>query len=306
MMRKKIIFLSLSLVFMMTSFSYADERSESGCKACKEVCIESLSSLMAQARNEDPEAYNKLAEYYRYGKGGAEKSVMNAMIFYDKAGLDLATLFKEAYSADPHDEFGLINHIMEGMARRQLTSADIIAELNRQPKPMSEALNLLERVMKNEESYLQQPDSIISLLNEKSTPDEFLVAIGLTTLFDEEPKDLVDYINIPEYRNMIVAMAEKIPYINNTIGGFYFFKYNEAPASNAEYFDKAVENWYQADRYGLLDDAAIDALISYCKSKNVDNIGSFNAEDISRLTDRYNKYLEEEAENCPVMEIEEE
>lgn len=81
--------------------------------------LDSIPYLVEHARWTEPWAYKSLAECYRYGRGGIEKSMFNAIMSYENAGMSATKVAEEAFESDPSDELGLINHLMEGLSKKK-------------------------------------------------------------------------------------------------------------------------------------------------------------------------------------------
>lgn len=88
--------------------------------------LDSIPYLVEHARWKEPWAYEALAECYRYGKGGVEKSMFNAIMCYEEAGMSASEIAEAAYESDPTDEFGLIDHLMEGLDKKCISEEDAI------------------------------------------------------------------------------------------------------------------------------------------------------------------------------------
>lgn len=82
--------------------------------------LDSIPYLMEHVRNREPWAYENLARCYRFGIG-LEKSIVNAMIYYDKAEVNERELAENAYASDPTDELGFMNYLMEGLDKKRIT-----------------------------------------------------------------------------------------------------------------------------------------------------------------------------------------
>ena len=81
--------------------------------------LDSIPYLVEHAKWIEPWAFEALAECYRYGKGGVEKSMFNAIMCYEEAGKSATEIAEAAYECDPTDELGLLNHLMNGLAKKR-------------------------------------------------------------------------------------------------------------------------------------------------------------------------------------------
>lgn len=75
--------------------------------------LDSIPYLVEHARWKEKWAFEALAECYRYGRGGVDKSMFNAIICYEEAGKSASDIAEDAYKNNPTDELGLLNHLME-------------------------------------------------------------------------------------------------------------------------------------------------------------------------------------------------
>lgn len=252
--------------------------------------LDSVPYLMEHARNGEKWAYENLAECFRYGKGGLEKSMANALSFYEKSGNVLEDIAKEVYQSDPNDELGLFTNLIERLDRRTSTKEEILKELAAQHAPLPKSMALLETLLKREDEFTQKPETVKTLLDPRAGADEYLVALWFVTHV-ESNESFTSIVESKRYNDLILALADKAPEMSDVIGEKLFQYYSQDPVDHRDYLDKSLDLFYKADRFGMLGLINARHLLNYCAENNLDEIAPFSKDDISRLYERYKDSL---------------
>lgn len=75
--------------------------------------LDSILYLLERARYGEPWAYEALGDCCRYGKGGVKESIINALVYYDKAGKDIEKMGLQAAEETPKDHLGLVYRLID-------------------------------------------------------------------------------------------------------------------------------------------------------------------------------------------------
>ena len=196
-----------------------------------------VQNLIQQARLGDVEAYNSLALCYRDGDG-VEQSWLNMICMYaiycQKTGGDIEDVIEILEEGNP---FRLIFEIVE----MPCSNEDIKAKMDqlRQSAPAeAKAVEAAKKVFSIEEAK-----SALSIIREAESEGSELAAI-LQVIYYDETKDKTGQ------EECLIRIAEKYPFFNLMLGESYVLKYHEC--EDYSYIQKAIECYYKADAYGML------------------------------------------------------
>lgn len=275
--------------------------------------LDSIPYLVEHARWTEPWAYKSLAECYRYGRGGIEKSMFNAIMSYENAGMSATKVAEEAFESDPSDELGLINHLMEGVSKKSLTEEQVVSMIDNMLTPIPSWASLLKDIMQY--SSDDRISFIKSQLSNESTPDEVLVGFGCLAMYDTEAFNKMFAGVTDDYMRNIRVYGEKLPPIYDVAGERLWRKYlNE---NGEEYMINALECMYRADQAGFLSKGNMTRVLTYCEQYGKNKHILFSDEDLARFDKicpkEYRAYVNSqvvveevvEMDECPVELIEE-
>lgn len=288
---KFLFFTTIFTVAIMSGFALepGDQEQREGLEY--DSVTDSIGYWMECARADERWAFEKLAECYRYGKGGMDQSVFNTLVCYHKADKKVKRIFDEAYQNNPLEEFGLINHLMNGLLTNAISREDAVGELKGFPQPLPKSIALMRRLLEDAERQELSTDSILLTFDDNTTTDEYLVAFGLCLVFENKYESIDDLPDTPEATRVLEMMAEKIPIANNMLGSRYLNRYLSDKSLHKEYLERAFECFYKADRYGLLREKEAVRLLEYKVEINIDSLSPFSPKDIARLMTKYEKKL---------------
>lgn len=277
--------------------------------------LDSVPYLLEHARWKEPWAYKALAECFRYGKGGVEKSMFNAIMSYENAGMSATTVAEEAFESNPSDELGLINHLMEGLSKNSLTEAQVVSMIENMPSPIPSWACLLKEILQN--SSVDRITFIKSKLSNESTPDEILVGFGCMAMNDMEVFNKMFAGVTDDYMQNLRVYGDKLPPIYDVAGERLWKKYQSEDEKDEEYLINALECMYRADQAGFLSKGNMTRVLTFCEQYGRNKHILFSDEDLARFDkicpkeyrDHVNSQVvvEEvvEMDECPVELIEE-
>lgn len=278
--------------------------------------LDSIPYLVEHAKWKEPWAFEALAECYRYGKGGVEKSMFNAIMCYEEAGKSATEIAEAAYECDPTDEFGLLNHLMNGLDKKRISEEDAIRLINGVITPKAGWMVFLADILRHEHDAREE--YIKSRLTPDSNSDEFLVGFACLAMNDNHIFDKT-FINIPDdYMRRIRLFGEKLPPIYDVIANKMWRKYDESIEDKEKYLSAALDCMFHADKMGFLSKHNMTRVLTFCKDNGIDERIPFSEEDLARFDAicqreyrghiKSNVEVEEEAaamEESPVELIEE-
>ncbi len=233
----------------------------------------SLTNLIERVRQGDKQAYETLADCYRYGKGGAEKCMFNAIVCYQLAGQKPVDVVEAAFNANPNDELGLMNHLMVIMDKQGLDSLGVALES--MDIPDYKWAKLLRNIVANADSDNSR-DYILPMVDGNSTGDEFLMAFASLHILTRHLPDL-------ESTPKSLLMAEKVPFMYNHAGEKQWDRYKEDESANKENLDSAIMYFQKADANGFLSPRNARRILSVNARKCADISRYFDKNDIQRL-----------------------
>lgn len=276
--------------------------------------IDSVRYFVEHARWKESWAYEALAEIYRYGKHGVDKSLFNAIMCYEEAGMSVAKIAEAAYDSDHYDELGLINHLMEGMDKKHLTDADIISEIESMPYPAPEWASFLLEILRHDPDC--RKDFIEPRLTAETTPDELLIGFACLAMTESDSFEKRIVGTGENYMENVRAYGEKLPMLYNVAATRIWRKYCQEDDNN-EHIANALECMCRADRAGFLSTINMRRILDYCEQHGKDNNLLFSEEELVRFEKICQRgygdntdsqvVIEEvvEIEECPVESIEE-
>ena len=88
-----------------------------GFTSCDPDKSDILTGLIKQAQWGNHEAFERLADLYRQGKDGLQKSMINTIVCYGFAQKDPGTRGEEIFESNSEDEFGLMMHLMNILSK---------------------------------------------------------------------------------------------------------------------------------------------------------------------------------------------
>lgn len=278
--------------------------------------LDSIPYLVEHAKWKEPWAYEALAECYRYGKGGLDKSIFNAIMCYEEAGKSATKIAEEAYESNPADEFGFLNHLMEGLDKKRISEEDVIRLIDGLTIPKSNWIVLLREILGQKSDNRSR--FIYSRLTPGSGSDEFLIGFACLAMDDSHVFDKT-FVNVSD-GNMrkIRTFCEKLPPIYDVIAEKMWRRYDENTGDKDKYLAAALECMFHADQAGFLSKHNMVKVLTFCEVNGIDSRMLFSDEDLARFDaicpKDYRDYIntpvlvEEEVvemNECPVELIEE-
>lgn len=243
--------------------------------------LDSIPYLVEHARWKEPWAYEALAECYRYGKGGVDKSILNAIMCYEEAGKSSSDIAQEAYESNHNDEFGLIDHLMEGLDKKRISEEDAILLIDGLSAPKPDWIVFLREILG--QKHEDRKDFIYSRLTPDSSSDEFLIGFACLAMDDSNVFDNT-FINVSDdYMRKIRKFCDKLPPIYDVIAEKMWRKYEEGTKDRDKYLSAALECMYKADQMGFLSKHNMVWLLTYIEYSGIDNRMPFSSDDLARF-----------------------
>ena len=212
--------------------------------------LDSIPYLLEHARNRETWAYENLARCYSYGIG-VEKCIINAMIYYDKSGIDEMELAEKAYEVDPTDELGFMNHVMESLDKKEITFEDAIDLIEKVPNPKPSWMVRIKTIFDN--SNVEDLEGYIkfSIDLSKVSGDEPVTALSCLLILRPNTPSIMSRPSLPEFMDRLSLVAEKIPMLYAVAGDKDWKLYEDCP-HNERVFKSAFEMYHNAYLHGLL------------------------------------------------------
>lgn len=249
--------------------------------------LDSIPYLMEHVRNREPWAYENLARCYRYGIG-IEKSIVNAMVYYGKAGINERELAESAYRSDPTDELGFMHHLMEELDENRMTIEEALALLNSYTKPLPDWAACMKRIFENRN--IEDLDSSIKSLDylDTSTADELFAIMTCQTILKPDAPTVMSRPSSPDFMDNLSIFAEKIPVIYMVAGTRYRNLYEDCPG-NEQAMRNAFELYHKAYLYGLLEEGGAIEVLDFRDNNQLYQGFPFSDEELAHLDSFYSK-----------------
>lgn len=243
--------------------------------------LDSIPYLVEHAKWKEPWAFETLAECYRYGKGGVDKSMFNAIMCYEEAGKSATEFAEAAYECDPTDEFGLLNHLMNGLDKKRISEEDAIRLINGVTPPKPRWMVFLAEILRHEHDAREE--YIKSRLTTDSNSDEFLVGFACLAMDDNHIFDKT-FINVSDdYLRRIRLFGEKLPPIYDVIADKMWRKYDESIEDKEKFLSAALDCMFHADKMGFLSKHNMSKVLTFCEENGIDERIPFSEEDLARF-----------------------
>lgn len=243
--------------------------------------LDSIPYLVEHAKWKEPWAFEALAECYRYGKGSVEKSMFNAIMCYEEAGKSATEIAEAAYECDPTDEFGLLNHLMNGLDKKRISEEDAIRLINGVITPKAGWMVFLADILRQEHDAREE--YIKSRLTPDSNSDEFLVGFACLAMDDSHIFDKT-FINVSDdYMRRIRFFGEKLPPIYDVIADKMWRKYDESIEDKEKFLSAALDCMFHADKMGFLSKHNMSKVLTFSKENGIDERIPFSEEDLARF-----------------------
>lgn len=243
--------------------------------------LDSIPYLVEHARWKEPWAFKALAECYRYGKGGVEKSMFNAIMYYEEAGKSATEIAEAAYECDSTDEFGLLNHLMNGLDKKRISEEDAIRLINGVITPKAGWMVFLANILRHEHDA--RDEYIKSRLTPDSNSDEFLVGFACLAMDDSHIFDKT-FINVSDdYMQRIRLFGEKLPHIYDVIADKMWRRYDENIEDKEKFLSAALDCMFHADKMGFLSKHNMSKVLTFSKENGSDERIPFSEEDLARF-----------------------
>lgn len=244
--------------------------------------LDSVPYLLEHARWKEPWAFEALADCYRHGKGGVEKNQLNALFYYDEADIDVSKKAEMAYEADPYDEFGLINHIMENLVNGNISEEDVKLLLADRKVPQVGWIGFLREILSHEKE--DRIKYIESQIRPEITSDELFIGVVFLAKYkggsfkDTFLGDSDDSLQKARF------IAGKLPPIYMVLADKSWSRYYDIDTQTGEKYRKqAIEYMYLADQAGLLSKIDMARLLTYCEENGITDLPPFSKDDLDRF-----------------------
>lgn len=243
--------------------------------------LDSIPYLIEHARWHEPWAYEALAECYRYGKGGIEKSIFNAIICYEIGGFSPSEIAKAAYEANPSDELGLLDHLMDLIDKRKISDAEAISLIDSISAPMPKWLNLIKTLL------TMDPDNRNAFIEASVSPemssDELLICYCFQNLRGNDsslnPNDIITDEQVQKFK----LFGDSMPALYDLFGQKLWRLHLRDAENSDKYLDLAFESMFEADKVGFLSKTNMGHILSYYNKHGKERLSMFSEEDFDRF-----------------------
>lgn len=264
--------------------------------------LDSIPYLLEHARNKEPWAFEALGECYRYGKG-VEKSITNAMIYYDESNINTRDVVKEIYDSDPFDELGFMNHLMEELDKKRITIEEAVSLIDSYPAPLPKWAVRIKRIFENKD--LDNPEGYIKSLVDvdNDSADELVASLACLKILKPDTPSITSLPPTPENMRNLTLGAKKLPILFNIAGDKYLIFLEDYP-NKEQALKNAFELYHKAYLYGLLQPRGAVEILDYRDDNQLYEGFPFTKEEMKQLDSLYSKdYRVHFRSSCEIKEI---
>lgn len=263
--------------------------------------LDSIPYLLEHARNQEPWAYENLGRCYRYGIG-TDKSITNAMIYYDLSDISASKLAEEAYASDPSDEFGLMNHLMEELDRKRMTLEEAMAFLDSLPGTLPNWTVRMKNIFSNRDTEDIERYILSTIDLQRITSDELVASIACLIILKPDAILYHSKAPSPDFMEKLTTVAPKIPRLYAMAGDKYWSLYEDCP-DNEDALRNAFDMYHKAYHYALLDMSDAVAVLDYRDEHPLYEGFPFSQEELAHLDSMYSKEFRNELKEPCVEEV---
>ncbi|MDE6272034.1 MAG: hypothetical protein K2M31_03400 [Muribaculaceae bacterium] len=250
----------------------------------EEMMKMSLPELWEQAQWKKPEALVELAERYRYGRGGVEKSMVSALAYYSESPLEVLDLLNEASAVCPKDEFYAYNDIARQLMmwdklgqNHDAVKRNILTEIDSMPEPRPEWTHNIIDFFNTPSD--QRKDKYKFFLLDPTDGDSWMICM---IMFGEDDaiKELLK-ANSPQYLTILKQLSDKIPVLASLAGQILLSRYDEG--GRTHFLNEAMEFYQKLDNAGLLSRLEMLTILNIAEDNGEAAIAPFSKDDIARF-----------------------
>lgn len=263
--------------------------------------LDSIPYLLEHARNHEPWAYENLGRCYRYGIG-TEKSITNALIYYDQSDVDASKLAEEAYASDPTDELGLMNHLFEELDRNRMTVDEAMALLDSFPGTLPNWAVCMRNIFSNRDTEDIEKYILSTIDLQRISGDELMASIVCLVALKPDAIPYHSKVPSPEFMEKLTTVAPKIPRLYAKAGAKYWSLYEDCP-NNEDALRNAFDMYHKAYLYALLDMSDAVAVLDYRDEHPLYEGFPFSLEELAHLDTMYSKEFRKELKEPCVEEV---
>lgn len=264
--------------------------------------LDSIPYLMEHIRNKESWAYENLARCYRYGIG-VEKCITNAMLYYDESDLRATDVAEAAYTKDPTDELGFMNHLVENIGKKKMTIDEALTLIEEYPNPKPDWMVRMKSIFDNRnvddlEAYVK---SMIDW--DTFTGDEIFASVVCLMILRPETPSFTSRISNPESMQHLILVAQRLPILYKIGGDKYLDLYQDCP-TDEQALKNAFKLYHKAYLYGFLSMKGGVAILDYRDNNALYEGFPFSHEELTHLDGFYSKELREYYNSpCVIEEV---
>lgn len=234
--------------------------------------LDSIPYLLERARYGEPWAYEALGDCYRYGKGGVERSIIKALVYYVMSGNNVDEMAINLAKDNPHDLFSLLFKLIDRMeAGDKVGIKGVIDSFNEEGYHDADVFRVFMGDASKEDLAELAKHNIMS--SNVGTDEMIFTVIACNKI-----KDWPDAFENKE--EILKEACNKFPYLYDQIGMQMFCHVqedNESAEDNKKY-SMAISFLEEADRRAFL--SREGAAILYRHYKSEIEAGRMVAEDM--------------------------
>ena len=248
--------------------------------------LDSIPYLMEHARYGEPWAYEALADCYRYGKGGVQRSFFTSLCFDQVAGKDMNVVIAEIREKDNDDPYVIFTRMIDYIERKDYKRIECAIDILH-GSGYHDADILLQFTNGNG-AGISKHEVIEYIIDKNTGGDACVFAAGgfMMSEHNDTAKIEMDWA--------LPLLLEKIPYLYSVIGEKAYKNTIKSDDSDGYAEDstekdigdrrKAVEYLMKADEHAMLTKEGARLLCHYCTQDPTSDWVQMADEDLYRIS----------------------
>lgn len=239
--------------------------------------LDSIPYLLERARYGEPWAHEALGDCYRYGKGGVEESIFNALVYYGLSGINVDEMAMKAVKENPKEHLGLVYKLIDKVEAGD--NDGIYCMLDTLNQEHYTEADILRDIITDADTLSLTPVIERNVLSPEVSTDKMIFTLAACRYNNWLPASFSDK------EGLSFALSLKFPFLCDRIAVKFFGEDHEDMDSVniAEKTVKAIRFLEKADKEAMLSREGASILYKHYVSEVEAGRMSIDAEEMERL-----------------------
>lgn len=239
--------------------------------------LDSIPYLLERARYGEPWAYEALGDCYRYGKGGADRSIFKAFFYYELADMDIERKAIESLEENPTDQLGNTFRLIDMMEKGDKES--VLCFLDTAHYDNHTDANVIRDMICETDSNVRSRMVEYNVMSSEVSTDKTMFTVFGCFAMNWIPETFKDKNGI------VTAVGNKLPCLYDKIAVDFFSKGHDGmdPDTIAIKTATAITFLEKADKAAMLSREGAEILYRHYQSEYEAGRMKPDVEDMERL-----------------------